>query len=84
MCYYINRKIKGDYMIKRRIFNKIDKPLLVITIICLIFGVFMVGSASSLKAYMSKANSYYYFARQLFFIAVGSARAVFLRKKRKK
>ena len=58
-------------MTKRRIFNKIDKPLLVITILCLAFGVMMVGSASSLKAYMTKSNSYYYFIRQLFFIGVG-------------
>ncbi len=58
-------------MTKRRIFNKIDKPLLIITILCLIFGVMMVGSASSLKAYMTKSNSYYYFFRQLLFIGIG-------------
>lgn len=59
----------GDYM--RKIFNKIDKPLLILTIICLIFGVMMVGSASSLKAYMKKADSYFYFKRQLLFIGMG-------------
>lgn len=55
----------------RKVFNKIDKPLFVLTIICLIFGVMMVGSASSLKAYMSKGDSYFYFKRQLFFIVAG-------------
>lgn len=55
----------------RKVFNKIDKPLFVLTIICLIFGVMMVGSASSLKAYMSKGDSYFYFKRQLFFILAG-------------
>lgn len=55
----------------RKIFNKIDKPLLILTIICLIFGVMMVGSASSLKAYMKKADSYFYFKRQLLFIGMG-------------
>ena len=52
----------------KRIINKIDKPLFVITIISLIFGLLMVGSASSLKAYMAKSDSYFYFKRQLFFI----------------
>lgn len=55
----------------KRIFNKIDKPLLILTTISLIFGVMMVASASSLKAYMSKLDSFYYFKRQLFFIAIG-------------
>ena len=34
----------------RKVLNKMDKPLLIVTIICLIFGLLMVGSASSLKA----------------------------------
>lgn len=55
----------------KKILNKIDKPLLILTFICLIFGVMMVGSASSLKAYMSRADSYFFFKRQLFFIAAG-------------
>lgn len=55
----------------KKVFNKIDKPLFVLTIICLIFGVMMVGSASSLKAYMSRSDSYFFFKRQLFFIAAG-------------
>ncbi len=55
----------------RKVFNKIDKPLLILTLICLVFGLMMVGSASSLKAYMSKADSYFYFKRQILFIAAG-------------
>ena len=55
----------------KKILNKIDKPLLILTFICLIFGVMMGGSASSLKAYMSRADSYFFFKRQLFFIAAG-------------
>lgn len=58
-------------MNKRRIFNKIDKPLLFITLICLIFGLMAVGSASSLKAYMSRQDSYYFLKRQLLFSLVG-------------
>ena len=55
----------------KKAFNKIDKPLLILTMICLVFGLMMVGSASSLKAYMSKGDSYFYFKRQLLFIIVG-------------
>ncbi|MBQ9013894.1 MAG: FtsW/RodA/SpoVE family cell cycle protein [Bacilli bacterium] len=55
----------------KKTFNKIDKPLLVLTIICLVFGVMMVGSASSLKAYMKYQDSYFYFKRQLMFILMG-------------
>ncbi len=55
----------------KKVFNKVDKPLLIVTIICLVFGLLMVGSASSLKAYMSEGDSYFYFKRQLLFIVVG-------------
>lgn len=55
----------------KKILSKIDKPLLVLMFISLIFGVMMVGSASSLKAYMAKSDSYFYFKRQLMFILVG-------------
>lgn len=58
-------------MIKRRILNKIDKPLFFTMIICLIFGLMMVGSASSLKSFMTKGDNYYYFFRQLFFVLTG-------------
>lgn len=64
----------------RRIINKIDKPLFVITIISLIFGLLMVGSASSLKAYMAKSDSYFYFKRQLFFIIIGFIGSLFVLK----
>lgn len=57
----------------RKTINKIDKPLLILTIICLIFGLLMVGSASSLKAYMLRNDNYYYFKKQLEFILIGSA-----------
>lgn len=55
----------------KKTFSKIDKPLLILMVISLVFGLMMVGSASSLKAYMSKADSYFYFKRQLFFIIIG-------------
>jgi len=55
----------------KKVFSKIDKPLFILMFISLIFGVMMVGSASSLKAYMAKADSYFYFKRQLLFIGAG-------------
>ena len=55
----------------RKTFNKLDKPLLVLTVICLVFGILMVGSASSLKAYMTFGDSYHYFKRQFLFIFIG-------------
>ncbi len=55
----------------RKIFNKMDRKLLILILISLIFGLMMVGSASSLKAYMSKSDSYFYFKRQLLFIFLG-------------
>lgn len=58
-------------MFNKRVLNKIDKPLLIISFICLAFGLMMVGSASSLKAYMKYQDSFYFFRRQLIFICIG-------------
>ena len=55
----------------RKMLSKIDKPLFVLMIISLIFGVIMVGSASSLKSYMKFSENYFYFKRQLLFIGAG-------------
>lgn len=55
----------------RKTFNKIDKPLLVLTIICIIFGLLMVGSASSLKSYMKYGESFHYVRHQLMFVIAG-------------
>ena len=40
----------------------------------------MVGSASSLKAYMARSDSYFYFKRQLFFIIIGLIGSLFVLK----
>lgn len=64
----------------KRILNKIDKPLLFLTVLCLVFGIMMVGSASSLKAYMSKSDSFFYFKRQLLFIGIGLISSVIVLK----
>lgn len=57
----------------KKVFNKIDKPLLITTMIFFIFGLVMVFSASSMESYMRYGSSpYYYFFRQALFIGIGS------------
>ena len=52
--------------------TKLDKPLLVIMIVLLIFGLIMVLSASSMASYMRYNKSiYYYFIRHGIFIVMG-------------
>lgn len=56
----------------RKIFSKLDKPLLIITIIFSIFGLIMILSASSMESYMRYDYSpYHYFFRELIFLAIG-------------
>ena len=57
----------------RKIFSKMDKPLLLTIIAFFIFGLVMVLSASSMESYMRYGyDSYHYFSRQVFFVGVGS------------
>ena len=52
--------------------NKLDKPLLIVMFVFMIFGLIMVLSASSMASYMRYHNSiYFYLIRQGLFMAVG-------------
>lgn len=52
--------------------KKIDKPLVIVSIILFIFGLIMILSASSMESYMRYAKSpYYYFFRQAIFLVGG-------------
>jgi len=52
--------------------TKLDKPLLVVMLVFIIFGLIMILSASSMASYMRYDNSiYYYFIRQGIFLVVG-------------
>ena len=52
--------------------TKLDKPLLVVMFIFIVFGLIMILSASSMASYMRYHNSiYYYFIRQGIFILIG-------------
>lgn len=57
---------------KKKIFSKIDKPLLFVTIAFFLFGLLMVLSASSMESYMRYGyGPYHYFFRQAMFMLVG-------------
>ena len=52
----------------RERFSKIDKPLLISSLVLFIFGLIMIFSASSMESYMRYNYSpYHYFFRQLIF-----------------
>ena len=56
----------------KRIFSKMDKTLLFVTIVFFLFGLLMVLSASSMESYMRYETSpYYYFYRQGIFLILG-------------
>lgn len=57
----------------RSIFKKMDKTLLVTTIIFFAFGLIMIQSASSMESYMRYgASPYNYFIKQLLFLLMGA------------
>ena len=52
--------------------TKLDKPLLIVMLVFVIFGLIMILSASSMASYMRYDNSiYYYFIRQGIFDSIG-------------
>ena len=57
----------------RKLFSKMDKPLLFVVITFFIFGLVMVLSASSMESYMRYGyGPYHYFFRQAIFMLLGS------------
>jgi len=57
----------------RKLFSKMDKPLLLVVITFFIFGLVMVLSASSMESYMRYGyGPYHYFYRQAIFMLLGS------------
>lgn len=56
----------------KKIINKMDKPLLIVTIGLLLFGLLNIVTASSREAVVRyEVSTYYYFYRQLFMICAG-------------
>lgn len=67
VCY---DNIKDDSM--KKIFSKMDKPLLFVTLAFFLFGLIMVLSASSMESYMRYGyGPYHYFYRQALFVGIG-------------
>lgn len=59
--------------------RKIDKPLLIVSLILFVFGLIMVLSASSMESYMRyDASPYHYFIRQAIFMASGFIAFIFI------
>lgn len=58
--------------------SKIDKPLLISTLILFIFGSIMILSASSMESYMRYNYSpYHYFFREIIFLVIGAIGFIF-------
>ena len=56
----------------KKLFAKLDKPLLILTILYSILGLVMIFSSSSISAVVRyHKDSYYFFIRQLMFIIAG-------------
>ena len=57
----------------RKVLRNIDKPLLLVTALLFSIGLIMIFSASNVTAFMTKAESpYFYFIKQAFFLITGS------------
>ena len=56
----------------RKALRNIDKPLLLVTVLLFAIGLIMIFSASNVTAFMTKAESpYFYFLKQGFFLITG-------------
>ena len=63
----------------RKILQRMDKPILLISIIMFGFGLIMVLSASSMESYMRYGFSpYHYFIRQAIFLGIGIIPFIFI------
>ena len=55
-----------------RTLNKMDKPLLILSIVMFIFGLFMILDASSMKSFLNTGENTKYFFRQLSFLILAA------------
>ena len=55
-----------------RALNKMDKPLLILSIVMFMFGLFMILDASSMKSFLNTGENTNYFFRQLAFLVLAS------------
>ena len=55
----------------KKMINDMDKPLLIVTILLLIFGTLNIVTASSREAISNDAPLYYYFYKQIAILGIG-------------
>lgn len=60
-----------------RLFNKMDKILLALSIIMFVFGLFMILDASSMKSFMEYGTNNRFFFKQLFILIVSFFASIF-------
>lgn len=60
-----------------RLFNKMDKILLVLTIIMFVFGLFMILDASSMRSYIDYGTNNKFFFKQLIILIISFFASVF-------
>ena len=53
-----------------KIFNRMDKILLITTLFMFLFGLFMIFDASSMKSFFETGHDTYYFSKQLAIIVI--------------
>ena len=61
-----------------RIFNKMDKTLLFLSIFMFIFGLFMILDASSMKSFLIYGENTKYFMKQLVILAASGVLSLFI------
>ena len=72
MCSICDKNIKN-------LLNKMDKPLLVVTILFFLFGLLNIVTASSREAVVRyEVSTYYYFFKQLEMLIIGLVLSYFL------
>ena len=61
-----------------RIFNKMDKLLLILTIFMFVFGLFMILDASSMKSFLEYGTNTKYFTKQLVILFISLIAYIFI------
>lgn len=61
-----------------RTLNKMDKTLLLLSLIMFLFGLFMIFDASSMKSFLGTGENTFYFFRQLLFLIISLILSLFI------
>ena len=61
-----------------KLFNKMDKVLLILTIIMFVFGLFMILDASSMKSFLEYGTNTKFFSKQLIILIVSFVASIFV------